>query len=153
MKREPDPRSPAKPDDRRRGFCPYCMGEQPKCMNCGRTLAAADPPAPGARGIERVLCQSCGGNGVVKIAGGIMVCGRCNGDCYEPQARGIERRALGQVIAEFRRDAADVFEHLKGSDFESSGNAMSAVYHDCAERLEALLDPPGTPGGGEDSKR
>ena len=31
-----------------------------------------------------VLCQSCGGNGVVKIHNGVSICPRCEGRCYEP---------------------------------------------------------------------
>jgi Helix-turn-helix len=31
-----------------------------------------------------VLCQGCGGNGVIKIAGGVSECPRCGGRCFEP---------------------------------------------------------------------
>lgn len=46
-------------------------------------------PAPelkvtGKRWTE-VLCQQCGGNGVIKIPGGISTCPHCDGRCYEPQ--------------------------------------------------------------------
>ena len=41
----------------------------------------------------RELCSVCGGNGVVKIPGGISVCPRCDGECWEPlEARAGERR-------------------------------------------------------------
>lgn len=33
-----------------------------------------------------VLCTKCGGNGVVKIPGGVSECPRCEGRCYEPDA-------------------------------------------------------------------
>jgi len=36
------------------------------------------------RTTERELCRECGGNGVVKIPGGISVCPRCAQSCYEP---------------------------------------------------------------------
>lgn len=32
---------------------------------------------------RRELCSACGGNGVVKIPGGISICNRCDGDCYK----------------------------------------------------------------------
>ena len=33
-----------------------------------------------------VLCTRCGGNGVVKIPGGVSTCDRCEGRCYEPES-------------------------------------------------------------------
>jgi hypothetical protein len=35
-------------------------------------------------GGQRELCAHCGGNGVVKLVGGVSVCPRCRGECYEP---------------------------------------------------------------------
>ena len=32
-----------------------------------------------------VLCMRCGGNGVVKIPGGVSTCDHCEGRCYEPE--------------------------------------------------------------------
>lgn len=32
---------------------------------------------------QRELCRECDGNGVVKIPGGVSVCPRCKGDCWE----------------------------------------------------------------------
>lgn len=34
---------------------------------------------------ERNLCKVCGGNGSLKIPGGIKVCPVCDGDCWEPE--------------------------------------------------------------------
>ena len=31
-----------------------------------------------------ILCQKCGGNGVIKISGGSSECPRCEGRCYDP---------------------------------------------------------------------
>lgn len=36
------------------------------------------------RSWTEVLCQQCGGNGVVKIHHGVSVCPRCKGHCYDP---------------------------------------------------------------------
>lgn len=40
---------------------------------------------------ERELCRVCGGDGSVKIPGGIRVCPACDGDCWEPE---VATRAL-----------------------------------------------------------
>lgn len=33
----------------------------------------------------RALCLCCEGNGVIKIPGGVSLCPRCDGDCYDPR--------------------------------------------------------------------
>lgn len=52
------------------------------CSHC-----ACESYVPGKRWTE-VLCQKCGGNGVVKIPGGVSTCPRCDGRCYEPDVSG-----------------------------------------------------------------
>lgn len=42
---------------------------------------------------ERELCGECGGNGVVKIPGGIRVCPKCNGECWAPNSELTALRA------------------------------------------------------------
>lgn len=32
------------------------------------------------------LCQKCGGNGTIKIPGGVSECPHCQGRCYEPES-------------------------------------------------------------------
>jgi hypothetical protein len=42
----------------------------------------------------RALCRLCEGNGSLKIPGGVSVCRRCGGDCYEPDGGPL----LGWVV-------------------------------------------------------
>lgn len=37
--------------------------------------------------MDRALCRKCCGNGVVKIPGGVSMCPRCDGRCYESDAQ------------------------------------------------------------------
>lgn len=46
-------------------------------------MAGVEASAPSKRWTE-VLCQQCGGNGVIKIPGGVSQCPRCDGRCYDP---------------------------------------------------------------------
>ena len=41
------------------------------------------PDTPTKRWTE-VLCQTCGGNGVIQMANGVSECSRCKGSCYDP---------------------------------------------------------------------
>ncbi len=64
-------------------------------VSAGSAQAPETPPS-GRRWTE-VLCQKCGGNGVVKIPGGISQCPRCDGRCYEPDAASSsDEQAEGQ---------------------------------------------------------
>lgn len=51
---------------------------------------------------QRELCSVCGGNGVVKIPGGVSVCDHCHGDSWEPQDTRLAalERQLGEKEAE-----------------------------------------------------
>jgi hypothetical protein len=59
-------------------------------------------------GGQRELCAHCGGNGVVKLVGGVSVCPRCRGECYEPgcsrcAAQSSRLRSLEQELVTERR--------------------------------------------------
>lgn len=47
---------------------------------------------------DRELCRECGGNGTVRLVGGISVCPRCQGDCWEVISR--PRKTLAESWAE-----------------------------------------------------
>jgi hypothetical protein len=88
---------------------------------------------------ERRLCAACGGNGVVKIPGGVSVCDRCHGDCWEPPAAVREnkqlRAALERLLTEIS-NAAD--SHIRGGGFhEERGKGMLDVAHDLKRILNA----------------
>ena len=61
-------------------LCPQCGEIVPACTqhNCTQKTA---PKA------TRALCSVCLGNGVVKIHGGVAICDRCAGDCWEPEPK------------------------------------------------------------------
>lgn len=78
---------------RARGDDAYATGVKGTLQSCRSDLAelVASPLPPPAATKERtgrrwteVLCQQCGGNGVIKITGGVSTCPRCEGRCYEP---------------------------------------------------------------------
>ncbi len=72
--------SPEQRDD----FLPdWFLPQLLKLAAAGSALRASSETATGKRWTE-VLCQKCGGNGVVKIPGGVSQCPRCDGRCYEP---------------------------------------------------------------------
>ncbi len=52
---------------------------------------------------ERELCTNCGGNGVLKIPGGVSQCDRCNGEGWDPGEPSIpisQLRALRRLAKE-----------------------------------------------------
>ncbi len=42
---------------------------------------------------NRPLCSRCGGNGTIKIPGGVSVCPACDGECYgaDPRLADLQR--------------------------------------------------------------
>jgi hypothetical protein len=77
-------------------------------------------------GGQRELCAHCGGNGVVKLVGGVSVCPRCRGECYEPgcsrcAAQSSRLRSLEQRLRDLEgyvRQAACAHEtRLGGNDY------------------------------------
>lgn len=92
-------------------------------------LVRASQPSEGKRWTE-VLCTKCGGNGVIKIPGGMSECPHCEGRCYEPAPPSFVR-----VIAETTREGRktdDPHEYLKG------------VIEEDLSRVETGATTPGT---------
>lgn len=60
---------------------------------------------------DRALCATCGGNGVVKIPGGVSVCDDCDGECFArpPYLHPKIAARLTQLRDEMRREAAGVW--------------------------------------------
>lgn len=98
-----DPHAAAPPI--RRWRCPDCgfanQWEAIECRKCGvlsppdrerwefkpfvrsdRERLPHGPHAAAQAAADRPLCATCGGNGVVKIPGGVSVCPGCHGECW-----------------------------------------------------------------------
>lgn len=57
------------------------------------------------RGVsERELCRGCKGNGSIKIPGGVSVCRRCGGDCYEPDGGALQGWVIDNIYTIARRE-------------------------------------------------
>lgn len=54
---------------------------------------------------DRELCRLCEGNGSLKIPGGVSICRRCGGDCYEPDAGPLQGWVLDNIYTIARREA------------------------------------------------
>lgn len=54
--------------------------------------------------MNRELCRLCGGNGSKKIPGGVSVCRRCGGDCYEPDGGPLQGWVLDNIHTIARRE-------------------------------------------------
>ena len=71
-----------------------------------------------------VLCTKCGGNGVVKIPGGVSTCDRCEGRCYEPESAPADleaenaklRQKLGQEWVSRITQSSDPEASVVGGD-------------------------------------
>ncbi len=50
------------------------------------------------------LCRMCEGNGSIKIPGGVSVCRRCGGDCYEPVDGPLQGWVLDNIYTIARRE-------------------------------------------------
>lgn len=50
------------------------------------------------------LCRMCEGNGSIKIPGGVTVCRRCGGDCYEPVDGPLQGWVLDNIYTIARRE-------------------------------------------------
>lgn len=79
---------------------------------------------------ERELCKVCGGNGVVKIPGGISTCDRCKGDCWDPSPARSLRSGLEELITEWRNLATRL---------DSVHATMGLGWWECAKQAESLL--------------
>jgi hypothetical protein len=53
---------------------------------------------------ERELCRLCEGNGSIKIPGGVSVCRRCGGDCYEPGSGPLQGWVIDNIYTIARRE-------------------------------------------------
>ena len=62
-------------------------------LNQCAAAEVSSPASPPRRWTE-VLCTICGGNGVVKIPGGVSQCPRCEGRCYEPETASPPEKPL-----------------------------------------------------------
>jgi hypothetical protein len=88
-------------------------------------------------GGQRELCAHCGGNGVVKLVGGVSVCPRCRGECYEPgcsrcAAQSSRLRSLEQRLRDLEGKWRDPeFWRINGATMDSL---------DCADDLKRLID-------------
>lgn len=61
---------------------------------------------------EKELCSVCEGNGVVKIPGGVSVCSRCHGDCWEPDPSVADLKTQLAASQERERILTDALEML-----------------------------------------
>jgi hypothetical protein len=53
---------------------------------------------------KRRLCRLCEGNGSIKIPGGVSICRRCGGDCYEPDSGSLQGWVLDNIYTIARRE-------------------------------------------------
>lgn len=69
----------------------------------------------------RELCRLCEGNGSVKIPGGVSVCRRCGGDCYEPDGGALQQGWVLDNIYTIARRELRRLEKLAYTDEERDG--------------------------------
>ncbi len=94
---------------------------------------------------ERALCSECHGNGSVRIPGGVSVCPRCDGRCWEDPALLIHLQAVliplwrgDEITPELRMMARGLWERVADAqDAEQQPCAGCAALR--AERDEAQL--------------
>lgn len=79
-----------------------------------------------------VLCQKCGGNGVIKIQGGVSTCPRCDGRCYDPEAAG----AAPAPSPETKEAAVDRIVHLIGQRYRTFGGGRDSDTNPLAHALK-----------------
>ena len=86
----PQPTPPQYPHWRCRTHGAFDAYWEVGCPTCVREMRAALAAMPRQRSSwEHELCRVCEGNGVFKIPGGISMCPRCRGTCYEPPDAGV----------------------------------------------------------------
>src|SRR5262245_57420230 len=94
---------------------------------------------------ELELCKVCEGNGVLKIPGGVSVCPRCRGTCYEPPAAAPLAGAARPDLQTLRDEIA---RYVKATVFPNA--AKGWVCEDCPEDTstrngQALVHAAGCP--------
>ncbi len=94
---------------------------------------------------ERELCTKCGGNGVLKIPGGVSQCDRCHGEGWDPGEPSIpvsQLRALSEQWKQRTERHAERAEHFTETDDDINQNRQDASAYAtslCAADLDRLL--------------
>lgn len=94
----------------------------------------ARQPEPTKTRWTDVLCVKCGGNGVIKIQGGVTTCLRCLGHCYEPEIKEPPPAAEADALARLRQENAEAHERLH----DSAPIAVGGKTLTLAERIAEL---------------